>query len=47
MIESDRAIYFEDDAGISKGPREIVFTEHPIFIPVPIVSTPISSPVID
>ena len=47
MIESDRAIYFEDDTGTSQGPREIVFKEHPIFIHVPIASAPISSLVID
>ena len=46
VMESDRAIYFEDDTGISQWPREIVFKEHPIFIPVPI-ATPISSPIID
>ena len=47
MIESDRAIYFEDDTGTSQGPREIVFKEHLVFIPVLIASTPIFSPVID
>ena len=47
VIESDRAIYFEDDTGTSQGPREIVFKEHPVFIPVPIAFTPISSPVVD
>ena len=47
VIESDRAIYFEDNTGTSQGPREIVFKEHPFFIHVPITSTPISSPVVD
>ena len=47
VIESDRAIYFEDDIGISQGPREIVFKEHLVFISVPIASTLISSPVVD
>ena len=47
VIEYDRAIYFKDDIGTSQGPREFVFKEHPIFIHVPIVSAPISSPVID
>ena len=39
VIESDRAIYFEDDIGISQGSREIVSKEHPFFIPVPIAPT--------
>ena len=28
VIESDRAIYFEEDTGTSQRPREIVFKEH-------------------
>ena len=44
MIESDRAIYFEDDTGTS---LEIMFNEHPVFILVFIASAPISSPVVD
>ena len=36
VIVSDRVIYFEDDTSISQGPREIVFKEHLVFIPVPI-----------
>ena len=47
VIESDPAIYFEDDTGISQEAREIVFKEHPVFIHVPIASTPISSPVVN
>ena len=47
VIESDRAIYFEDDTGTSQGPREIVFKEHPFFILVPIASSSISSPIVD
>ena len=47
MIELDQAIYFEDDISTSQGLREIVFKEHPIFIPVPIASSTISSPVIN
>ena len=47
VIDSNRAIYFEDDKGTSQGPREIVFKEHLIFIPVPIASISISSPIID
>ena len=47
VIESDRAIYFEDDTGTSQGPREIVFKEHPFFIHVSIAPAPISSPVVD
>ena len=47
VIELDRAIYFEDDIGTSQGPREIVFKEHLVFIPVPIAPTPISSRVAD
>ena len=47
VIESDRAIYFEDNTGTSQGLREIVFKEHQVFIHVPIVSTIISSPVVD
>ena len=45
VIQSDRAIYFED--GTSHGPKEIVFKEHLVFIHVSIASAPISSPVID
>ena len=40
-------IYFEDDTGTSQGPREIVFKEHSVFIPMPIAPAPISSPVVD
>ena len=47
MIESNRAIYFEDDTGTSQGPREIVFKEHLFFIPMLIASAPISSLIID
>ena len=47
VIESDRVIYFEDDTGISQGPREIMFKEHPVYIPMPIASTSISSPIVD
>ena len=47
VIESYRAIYFEDDTGTSQGPREIVFKEHPIFILLPVASTPISSAIVD
>ena len=47
MIESDRVIYFEDDIGTSQGPREIVFKEHPVFIPVLIASALISNHVVD
>ena len=37
VIESDRAIYFEDDTGTSQGPREIVLKGHLIFIPMPLL----------
>ena len=47
MIESDRAIYLEDDTSTSQGPREIVFKEHLIFIPMHIASATISSSVVD
>ena len=47
MIESDRAIYFEDDISTSKGLREIVFKEHRVFIHVSFASSPISSLIID
>ena len=47
VIESNRAIYFEDDTSLSQGLGEIVFKEHPIFILVPIASAPISSPIVD
>ena len=47
MIESNRVIHFEDDNSTSQGPREIVFKEHLILIPVSIVSTSISSPIVD
>ena len=40
-------IYFEDDINLSQGPGEIVFKEHPVFIPIPIASTSISSLVVD
>ena len=40
-------MYFEDDIGTSQGLTEIVFKEQLIFIPVPIASTPITSPVVD
>ena len=46
MIELDLVIYFEDDIGTSQGPREIVFKEHLVFIPMHIASAPISSPVV-
>ena len=46
-IELDRAIYFEDDIGTSRGLREFVFKEHPVFIHVPIACTQISCPVVD
>ena len=47
VIESYRAIYFEDDTGTSQGLREIVLKERPIFIFMPIVSALISSLVVD
>ena len=47
VIESDRDIYFEDDTSTSQGPREIVFKAHPVFIPVPIASASIFSPVVN
>ena len=47
VIESNRAIYFEDDTGTSQEPREVVFKEHLFFIPMPIASASISSPIID
>ena len=47
VIESNRAISFEDNTGTSLGPTEIVFKEHPVFILVPIASSPISSPIVD
>ena len=47
VIESDRAIYFEDDIGTSQGLREIVFKEHLVFIPMSIASASISVPIID
>ena len=40
-------IYYEDDTSTSQRPREIVFKEHPVFIPMTIASAPISSPVVD
>ena len=45
--ESNLAIYFEGDIDTSQGLREIVFKEHLVFIPVPIASAPISTPVVD
>ena len=47
VIESNQVIYFEDDTGPSQGPREIVFKEHPVFIPLSIASALISSPIVD
>ena len=47
VIESDRAIYFEEDIGTSQESKEIVFKEHTDFIPMPIASALISSPVVD
>ena len=36
VIESNRAIYFEDDTGTSQEAREIVLKKHLVFIHVPI-----------
>ena len=47
VIESDQAICFENDTGTNQWPREIVFKEHLVFIPMPIASAPISSPIVD
>ena len=48
MIESDRAIYIEDDTSTRQGLREIVFKDDTIkFILVPITSALISSPVVN
>ena len=47
VIESDQTIHFEDDTGISQGPREIVLKELLVFISMPVASAPISSPVVD
>ena len=47
MIELDRSIYFKDDTGISQKPRKIMFKEHPVFILMPITSTPISNLIVD
>ena len=47
VIESDQAIYFEDDIGTNQGPRENVFKEHLVCILMPIASSPISSLVVD
>ena len=35
VIESDRAIYFEDEFGSSQGSREIMFREELVYVPVP------------
>ena len=40
-------IHFEDNTSTNQGPRDIMFKEHPVFIPVSIVSAPISIPVVD
>ena len=47
VIDSNRAICFEDDTSTSQGPKEIVFKEHLVYILVPITSTPMTSPTID
>ena len=47
MIESNRAIYFEDDTDTSQEPREIMFKEHLVFILMPVASTLISSSIVD
>ena len=46
MIESNLAIYFENNTSTSHGLREIVFQEHLVFIHVPIASALISSHVV-
>ena len=46
VIESNQAIYFEDDIGTCQGPRGIVFKEHLVFITMPIAFAPIFSPVV-
>ena len=46
VIESNLAIYFEDNIGTSQGIREIVFKEHLVFIIMSIASASISNPVV-
>ena len=46
MIELEGVIYFEENIGTSQGPREIMFKEQLVFIPVSIAFTPISSHVV-
>ena len=47
VIEANRTNYFEDNTSRSQGLREILFNEHPIFIPVDITSVSITRPVVD
>ena len=47
VIESDRAVYFEDEFGSSHGPREIVLREGRIIIPIPIASASDHDPTIE
>ena len=47
VIESNRAVYFENEFCSSQVSREIVFKEERIFIPVPVASAFDYEPAID
>ena len=47
VIKSDKADYFEDDTGTSQGPKEIVFKEECIIIPIDVASAPLTRHMID
>ena len=47
VIESNRAMYFEDDTSTRQGLREFVFKEHLVFILVPTASALISYHIVD
>ena len=47
IIESDRAIYFEEDTNRNQGPREIIFREECVIIPNLVASAQVYNPLID
>ena len=40
VIKLGRVIYFDDDTYASQGPREIVFREERVIVPIPVASAP-------
>ena len=47
VIESNRAVYFEEDTDTSQGPREIIFREERVIIPILVASGQEYDPLID